>query len=42
MLSALFFQGYRFHKAYLAKLKDLGQNDGEKGDGNGLSYAKLD
>ncbi|CAN6288889.1 unnamed protein product [Urochloa humidicola] len=35
-------RGYRFHKAYLAKLKDLGQNDGEKGDDNGLSYAKLD
>ncbi|XP_066345664.1 very-long-chain aldehyde decarbonylase GL1-10 [Miscanthus floridulus] len=35
-------RGYRFHKAYLAKLKDLGQIDGEKGDGSGLSYVKLD
>ncbi|EAZ16865.1 hypothetical protein OsJ_32341 [Oryza sativa Japonica Group] len=35
-------KGYRYHKAYQAKMKALGQTEGEKADSNGLSYAKLD
>ncbi|XP_047096409.1 very-long-chain aldehyde decarbonylase GL1-10 [Lolium rigidum] len=35
-------RGYRFHKAYLAKLKDLAPSDGEKEDANGFSYTKFD
>uniref|UniRef100_A0A0E0MAC2 aldehyde oxygenase (deformylating) n=1 Tax=Oryza punctata TaxID=4537 RepID=A0A0E0MAC2_ORYPU len=35
-------RGYRYHKAYQAKMKALGQTEGEKADSNGLSYAKLD
>ncbi|VAH05975.1 unnamed protein product [Triticum turgidum subsp. durum] len=35
-------RGYRFHKAYLAKLKDLAPSNGKKEGADGFAYAKLD
>ncbi|EAY79403.1 hypothetical protein OsI_34531 [Oryza sativa Indica Group] len=38
----IYMEPTKYHKAYQAKMKALGQTEGEKADSNGLSYAKLD